>query len=130
MFDAQTIQKFGSGADTVVYSPWFPRGGDYGVFTMEVVAIGGSNSPTLAVGLVQKNSDETGDGDPVPTGTVNFERTSAGRTSVDFTAGMGAGAFAGFEQLVRYEFTLSGGASNETSYVTFRMLAPVWYDKV
>lgn len=28
-----------------------------------------------------------------------------------------------------YRFTLNGGSSG-TSWVTFRMLAPVWYDKV
>jgi hypothetical protein len=36
---------------------------------------------------------------------------------------------AGFKELVRYKFILSGGTSG-TSWATFRMLSPVWYDKV
>jgi len=128
MFNAQTIQMQGTTA-TDVYSPWFPRGGDYGQLTLEVAVIGGAGTPTLAVALFHKNASETGDGALAT--TLAFSRTSAGRTSVDFYNGAGASpTFGGFKELVRYKFTISGGSAGITSWATFRMLAPVWYDKV
>ena len=128
MFDAQTIQMQGT-TSTVVYSPWFPRGGDYGLFTLEVAVIGGAGTPTLSVALFHKNTSETGDGSLAT--TLSFSLTSATRTSVDFSNGAGSSpTFGGFKELVRYKFTLSGGSANITSWATYRMLAPVWYDKV
>lgn len=128
MYDAQTIQMQGTTA-TDIYSPWFPRGGDYGLFTLEVAAIGGAGTPTLAVALYHKNASDTGNGDLAT--TLSFSRTATGRTTVDFSNGAGSSpTFGGFEELVRYKFTLSGGSANITSWATFRMLAPVWYDKV
>jgi hypothetical protein len=124
MFDSQTIQMQGTTA-TELYSPWFPRGGDYGLFTLEVTGIAGSGTPKLKVALVQKNASSPGDGTAI-TG-VTFERTTTGRTTVDFANG--AGSLTGFLELVRYKFTIQYGTSG-TSWATFRMLAPVWYDKV
>lgn len=126
MFDSQTMQMQGS-TPTELLSPWFPRGGDYGLFTLEVSAVGGTGTPALTVTMVHKDSDTPGDGTEF-TG-LSISRTTAGRTTVDFASGAGSPAFGGFEELVRYKFTLSGGTSG-TSWVTFRMLAPVWYDKV
>ena len=134
MFDSQTIQMQGTTA-TDLYSPWFPRGGDYGLFTIEVAAIksgDGNGTVTLKAVLVHKNTSETGNGD-VAAGGANGEisRTSAGRTTVDYSNGLGTSpTFGGFEELVRYKFTLSGSGTGGTSWATFRMLAPVWYDKV
>lgn len=75
MFDSQTMQMQGSTA-TELLSPWFPRGGDYGLFTLEVTAIGGSGTPTLTVTMVQKDSDTAGDGTEF-TG-LSISRTTAG----------------------------------------------------
>ena len=131
MFDSQTIQMQGT-TSTVLYSPWFPRGGDYGIFTLELVGVGGSGTPTLTIALLHKNASDPGDGDPAATGSGStISRTTAGRTSLDLAAGTGGtSAMVGFKELVRYQFTISGGATNITSWATFRMLAPVWYDKV
>lgn len=131
MFSAQTIQMQGT-TPTVLYSPWFPRGGDYGVFTLDVVGIGGSGTPTLTVAFFHKNSSDPGDGDLAADGTGStISRTATGRSSLDLADGVGGTtAMAGFKELVRYEFTISGGATNITSWATFRMLSIVWYDKV
>lgn len=126
MFDSQTIQMQGT-TPTALLSPWFPRGGDYGLFTLEVTAIGGSGTPALTVTMVVKDSDTAGEGTEY-TG-LSISRTAVGRGTVDFAGGAGSPAFAGFLPLVRYKFTLAGGSS-DTSWVTFRMLSPVWYDKV
>lgn len=126
MFDSQTITMQGT-TSTVLLSPWFPRGGDYGAFTLEVTSLGGS--VTLAVAMLGKNTSDTGDGTQVT--TLSFQRTATGRTTVDFANGVGSSpTFPGFKELVRYQFTLSGGAASTTSWATFRMLPPVWYDKV
>lgn len=133
MFDSQTIQMVGT-TSTVLYSPWFPRGGDYGLFTLEVAAIqpGGGSGLKLTAVLLHKNASDPGDGSAAVGGTAgNIERTSAGRTTIDYTKDIGSSpAFGGFKELVRYQFTLSGSSTTGTSWATFRMLAPVWYDKV
>jgi len=134
MFDAQTIQMQGV-VSTELYGPWFSRGGDYGQFTLEVAAIksgGGSGTVTLTAILVHKNSSDPGDGDPAAGGANGqISRTAPGRASVDYANGIGSSpTFGGFEELVRYKYTLSGSGTTGTSWATFRMLAPVWYDKV
>jgi hypothetical protein len=126
MLASQTIPTQGD-QETILLSPWFPRGGDYGLFTLEVTAIGGTGTPTLTVTMVVKDSDEAGEGTEY-TG-LSIARTSVGRTTVDFANGAGSPAFGGFKQMVRYRFKLSGGSTG-TTWVTFRMLAAVWYDKV
>lgn len=129
MFDSQTIQVQGT-ASTVLYSPWFPRGGDYGIFTLEVTSMGGTG-PKLEVALFSKNSSEVGDPAQAIT-TLAFDLVAVGRKSIDFKNGAGVSpAFGGFKELVRFQFTLSGtGATTTTSWATFRMLQTVWYDKV
>ncbi len=117
MFDSQTIQM--NGTTTVkLLSPWFPRGGDYAMFTMEVTA--GAGTYQLLVTARHKNASETGDGTAV--GPTTLFLTAPGRKTVDFTSG--------FKEMVRYEFELSGGTANVTTWATFRMLAAAWYDKV
>jgi hypothetical protein len=77
--------------------------------------------------MVVKDSDEAGEGTEY-TG-LSIARTSVGHTTVDFANGAGSPAFGGFKQMVRYRFKLSGGSTG-TTWVTFRMLAAIWYDKV
>jgi len=133
MFDAQTINLRADGTptpSTSFYSPWFPRGGDYGIFTVEVAKFSDSSSSNLklSVDLAQKNSATPGSGtDMTLTGfEVAGNATGASlRDSKDVTDG--------FLELVRYKFTLSCSGTPTTGtqfWATFRMLAPVWYDKV
>jgi len=128
MFDSQTIQMY-EDTPTVLLSPWFPRGGDYGLFTLDVTSIGGDGTPALTVTMVHKDSDTAGEGTEY-TG-LSISRSTPGRETVDFESGEGTPAFGGFKQLVRYKYTLSGsGGTAITSWMTFRMLSPIWYDKV
>ena len=122
MFDAQTLQCTDNAA-TTVFSPWFPRGGDYGIFTLELVSISSNSANlSLAVQLVNKNSSETGNGDNIGSAITRTGSNGAGRSQGDITAG--------FEELVRYKFTLQLSSGSGTNWAVFRMLAPVWYDKV
>lgn len=111
---------------TTVYSPWFPRGGDFVVVTAELVAKSGS-TPSLKIELYHKDSSDTGDGDNVDSaGTPkNITLTTVGRTSTDWAA---SGTISGFKELVRYKFTMSGSGGNDWSL--YRLLPPQWYDTV
>ncbi len=137
MFDSQTIQIQGT-TSTVLFSPWFPRGGDYGIFTVEVTSMGfttgGGVELKLSVAMFTKNTSDPGDpANPAAGGVAltDFARTTTGRTSVDFKYNYGTSpAFPGFLELVRYRFTLSGTSTTNTSWATFRMLPPIWYDNV
>ena len=122
MYDAQNLQCTDTAA-TVVYSPWFPRGGDYGLFTIELIAISGSSANlSLSTQLMHKNASETGDGVSVGSAIIRTASAGAGRYSSDITAG--------FKELVRYQFTLQLSSGSGTNWAVFRTLAPTWYDKV
>ena len=124
MFDAQTIQMQGT-TSTDLFSPWFSRGGDYGLFTLEVIKMSTTSADLiLTVQMVQKNTSVTGNGTNVGS---SFNRNgshiaSTPRITSDITAG--------FEELVRYKFTLSNASGSGTNWAVFRMLSPMWYDKV
>jgi hypothetical protein len=129
MYDAQTMLVQGNG-NTSFYGPWFPRGGNYGIFSLEVVALGVDGTPNLRVTLMEKNASDAGNGQDVS--GVTFERASVGIASTDYSFDVEASGFQGFEELIRYryELVITGGSGSATNWVTFRMLSPSWYDKV
>lgn len=131
MYNAQTIQLQGNGLSppsTVFYSPWFPRGGDYGIFTLEVAKMSDAASTfSLKVEFVHKNTSDPGDGgNPISAMDITIAgNASVWRAQKDVTTG--------FKELIRYKFTLATTttpAATTTMWATYRMLAPVWYDKV
>ena len=129
MYDAQTMLVQGNG-NTSFYGPWFPRGGNYGIFSLEVVALGVDGTPNLKVSLLSKNSSDPGNGQDLS--LVMIEKASAGIISQDYSFDVGGTGFQGFEELIRYryELVITGGSGSATNWVTFRMLSPSWYDKV
>ncbi len=124
MYDAQTMQCTDA-ATTVVYSPWFPRGGDYAMLTLEVAAMSSASSSfSLTVQMIHKNASDVGDGSTVGS---TFSRSgnqiaTAPRVTSDLTNG--------FKELVRYKFTLQFSGGSGVNWAIFRMLAPIWYDAV
>lgn len=131
MFNAQTIHLQGTALanpSTVLLSPWFPRGGDYGIFTVEVEKMSDTTAGfSLKVELLHKNVVDTGNGVLVANSaiTVPGNVVSPSRSFKDIVAG--------FKELVRYQFTLTTTASPPATtslWATFRMLSPVWYDRV
>lgn len=117
MFDAQLLQP------STVYSPWFARGGDNVICTLDLIQLGGSAS--IRVDLYSKSQEDTGDGSPVdPSGSpVKIEVNAAGRAQAEWSVDTVTSGF-NLSELVRYKFTVS------TSWVLFRMLPPVWFDSV
>lgn len=124
MFDAQSLCMQGS-SPTAVYGPWFPRGGDYGLFTLDVAKMSSaSSSLILTVALYHKNRDDTGDGTGIAGGMeLNGSQIATNpRTTTNFTTG--------FKELVRYVYSLEHAGGSGTNWATFRVLSPVWYDAV
>jgi len=111
MFQAQLLIREQS-ADTKVYSPWFPREGDFLRGTAEFVAGNG----VLTVKVFTKNNEDTGNGTEIAGTSISL--SSAGRGDAEWTT---------IKEMVRYEFTV-GDAAGE--WVLFRMLSPTWFDAV
>jgi hypothetical protein len=116
-----------SGNSVILFSPWFTRQGDYGTFTLEVTAQGGT-SPVLTVKLFHKNSDDVGDGADVDSVTpTKITGNTVGRFPQTWPVMTASSPTKGLKTMVRYQYTLSGTG---TCFATFRMLAPVWFDNV
>ncbi len=117
MFDASLL--FGGAS---VYSPWFPRAGDLLRVVAECVAVSGG---TLTIRVFGKNSDDTGDGTDINSGTtivlssVGFSPATEWASPSPPTTGV--------KQLLRFQFTVSGSGAN---WVLYRLLPAVWFDAV
>lgn len=123
MFDAQLLFP-GSSPETgiIIFSPWFPRGGDHLRATLEVAQINGA---TIKVEVFTKNTEDGGDGqDADNTFGTNITTNVIGRTTQEWYS---SGNIA-LKELVRYRYTVTG--SNVSDWVLFRMLAPIWFDAV
>lgn len=107
------------GRQTVISTPWFRRQGNAFTSTFEVGAISGTDVK-LTIEVLEKDSDETGEG------TVS----SATGTNYRSTAGVSTFRNTNCKQLVRYRATLGTAtaepAGTYTMYAIFRMLMPAW----
>lgn len=115
MFDAQLLFAPNAEPGLEVFSPWFPRRGDYVRVTVDIVAV---EDATLTIELATKNSEDTGDGSVIAT---SMSAASVGRVDEEWGPDE-------LEELVRYKFTALGETSD--AWVLFRMLTPVWFDAV
>lgn len=123
MFEAQLLIGGDTGEDVrSVYSPWFARGGDYMIATVEVVQI--SADITLETTVFTKNSEDTTDGAVVDAAIV-IAQTAVGRMDDQWNATTGTG----LKELVRYRFTTTTGLeASSLQWVLFRVLPPVWFN--
>lgn len=123
MFEAQRLFK-----DDSVFSPWFPRGGDILIATVDVIDIPASGG-TLTVKVFTKTADDPGDGDDAAgVAGTEISRTSAEGAGQEDQEWVAESLTPGLEDLVRYKFTFTASAATDS--VLFRMLAPVWFDAV
>ena len=95
------------------YTPWFPKGGDNGIFTMELRADTLSTDP-LVVTVLTKNREDEGS-EVASVGT--FTQLQDVFYQVSCT---------GLKELVRFKLTGTGGDAGEG--VILRFLRPTWYD--
>ncbi len=122
MFDAQTL--ISKGTAYKILSPWMARGGDYLLASFDVVAVDGCS---VTVTLFSKNSEVSGDGTSASTTTVTL--SAVGVTSQQWrSGGAGGTSNATLDELVRFEFHVTTTTAGK--WISFRMLAPVWYDAV
>lgn len=94
------------------YTPWFPKGSDNGIFTMEKLldTINGG----ITVSVVHKNREDEG---------------SAPATAATFASLAGnfyEAPCEGLKEMVRFKITFTASAAGQGAI--FRFLAPTWYD--
>ena len=117
MFDAQLLKVTSAG--NYVLGPWMERGGDNGMFAIDVIAISLAGGFPIRISLDTKASEDAGNG--TATGGLSLEVTATGRTPGTQTGGM--------KELVRYRYSFNIKAGSE-DWILFRMLQPSWYDTV
>lgn len=124
MLVPQSLYSTGSSL-TAVYSPWFPRGGDYGRFQIQVPQMS-STASTLILGvqMYHKNTGEPGDG--VAVGTIAQISGNLLATTHQFHFEVTDG----FKELVRYVFGLISVGGSGTSWARFKVLRPTWFNKL
>lgn len=125
MIDAHLLKTMpAAGAEqqpVLVYSPWFPREGDNGRFTLEVVAI---SEATITLEVFHKNTEDTGDGTAYGDATNILFDNKSGRTTQEWT---------GLKELVRFRYEVlphSEAPDGTVGWVLFRLLRPVWFESV
>lgn len=99
---------------TVYYTPWFPKGADNGVFTMEKTIDNLATAP-VSVTVYTKNAEDEGSAPGSAVGT--FSTLSGAFHEVNCT---------GLKDLVRFVLNFRASAAGQGA--VFRFLAPTWYD--
>ena len=95
------------------YTPWFPRGADNGVFSLELYQ--STLGTTFSVAVLTKNREDEGS---APGGSVGtFAAVSAPFYEVNCT---------GLKELVRFQISTRASATGQGAI--FRFLPPTWYD--
>jgi hypothetical protein len=115
--------------ESIVYSPWFPRGGNAGTIATEILVISraatdgsSSSTPKLEMTVQTKNTDQA---DSAATDKGSAESASTGAMKVEPSVATG------LLELVRIKFRLYDSESinpflPRTFYVVFRALNPSW----
>lgn len=105
-----------------IYSPWFPRGADNAIFTMEVIADvnpAGTNKLGLDVDVFEKNTEDVGDGAVVSGSTFSTMNT------VGFYK---TPVIEGLKELVRFKYSFAPtGTGVIVAAALYRMLPPTWF---
>lgn len=102
-----------------VYSPWFPRQADMLRVTAECVAVLGA---TVTIDLYTKNSEDTGNGNPVDE-NVSIVLSTQGLQTAEWKTVVSQ---EGVQQLLRFKYKVTG--ADDYEWVLFRLLPAVWFD--
>jgi hypothetical protein len=123
MFEAQLLIAK-SDETYSVYSPWFPKGGDNAEFAIDMIEIENPVPVDFKVEVLTKNTEDTGNGTAIATPSAITTTTGITKFGLD--------AESTIKELVRYRYTVytQDPATLPMAWWLFRMLAPVWYDKV
>lgn len=123
MFQAQMLTATGVANAADIFSPWFPRGGDNMICTVEILSLPNTSPTGLTVEVWTKAKSDVGDGGGALTNTAST--TSFGSTS---TVGRYSATYAAnLNELIRYKFK---PGTTEGKWVLFRMLPPSFFDTV
>lgn len=115
MIDATVLFK-----DMDLFSPWFPRQADMLRVTAECIAALGAE---LTIELYTKNSEDTGNGNPVDEAVTIVLNTLGQRETVEWKTVVSQ---EGVQQLLRFRYSVTGNEDYE--WILFRLLPAVWFD--
>lgn len=111
----------------VIYSEWFPRGGDNAVLRAEKIDHSGTTI-SVKFNVYTKNADDTGDGASVTDGVgtayeLKIDQASSGIQELVIES---QGSTQGFEELLRVKATVSGSSGDD--WLLGRLFPPVFYE--
>jgi hypothetical protein len=99
------------------FTPWFPKGGDNAVFTLEKIQ-DTCVTTAFSAAVYHKNQEDEGSAPGLPTTPVGTFATLTGAfQEVDCS---------GLKDLIRFAVTFRASAAGQG--VVFRFLQPTWYD--
>lgn len=107
---------------------WQPRGGDGFILRAENI---GDTGIDVAIEILTKNSEETGDGLPITSNGTNpyqLVLTAASSGIKELIVEPSADANEGVEELVRLKVSTSGGSSSD--WMLCRTFPLVWFEGV
>ena len=112
LFETTTLSR-----GEAIYSRWIARGGDNLILTADLVS---RDNGTLKVTVFHKSRGEAGDGSNADGGAgTDISLSAVGRESEEWM---------GVKELVRYRVECTGASASDS--VTFRLLAPTWFNTV
>ena len=112
------------GNTDVYFSPWFSRGGNKATFVCDLIATAGLDDLSIQVQTKKAedddaNSTDVGGTESISLGTIN--------TQIAFQRGETlSGVSQGFEQLVRFKYSLTASSGETAGWAHFRMLNASW----
>ena len=118
----------------VVYSDWFPRGGDDAIFRAERIAFnnGAGGDATVEIEFYTKNSEETTDGTAIlDSGESSVKLTLNSTDTIDIKEVLIRSSAAsvqpqGFLELVRLKITVG---SADGDWMLVRIFPPIFFDR-
>lgn len=116
-----------SGETKTYYSPWFPRGGNGGNFSCQVIAQG--HLASFEITVQTKNSEQPDASAHSYTAQViamnDYQVTTWFRGDDTNASGVNPGSTAqGMLELVRFKYVVVGDL--DAGYAHFRMMVPAW----
>jgi len=114
-------------ATEVVWSDWFPRGGDNMIVRAQ--AIDNNGTVDLDVAVFTKNSDDPGPGSAVKNSSSPVVLSVARATRTVQEVIVTSSATEGCEEMVRYKLSAaSTGEPGADEWVMVRLFPPIFYD--
>lgn len=126
MLIGQTLAAPATGGGAIYYSPWFPRGGNAGVFQLDLMEVVDMSTVQFAIETKNTEDDDKDALTSFASVTISSFSSLPARTKLVAGASLDSTTTdSGFRELVRYRYTLDS-SSSDGGFIHFRMLNPAW----